>query len=532
MFSAFPVIALLTLAAPSQAATEIAPTTAPDVRTEAASDVPAGGSAAPQSTYSPAQVEADLTTLLTARGRDYLDARARLEAAPTTVAPRVAARLAETSPALAPAERQRLLALLGAFGRPEDLRAFADELRRDVAAATPGQALSAAEPWRQLLKAQGLSAAPILGELAADRDLDEGTRALLLGDLIDVLPTEQVAAFVAMVGDGPATLRQALRQALIRRGRDRPDDRASLIESVDKALTEVADARKPALLGLRATLGELDPEFLARLASFAESPKAPFIVRVASLRLLAPAAETPAARGALTRLATANLSAPQRSDQASELLGWIALRALPDSDASQLVSSLGLLEADEPRIAAAAFTVAPLPSDGSWLASALDHPWPEVRKAAIRRVDAPCSRDQIKRLGSSAAPPEKRGESDDAVAREALRALGRCASPEAESALIRALNTKISTPLRRSEAAKQLLLIGRPKGDKAVAKAIETLGDPSLVRRLVEAARASTDPTPALIQSLCQVSADFPALRSTVAETLRLIAPGSTCSQG
>ena len=530
MFSALPLLALLSFAAPPQAATEVAPTSA--TASGATSGAPSGASSAPPSTYSQAQVEADLTTLLTARGRDYLDARARLEAAPTTVAPRVAARLAKTSPALVPAERQRLLALLGAFGRPEDLRAFADELRRDVAAASPGQALTAAEPWRQLLKAQGLAAAPILGELAADRELDEGTRALLLGDLIDVLPIDQVAAFVAMVGDGPTTLRQALRQALIRRGRERADERASLLASVDKALTEVPDARKPALLGLRATLGELDPEFLARLAALAENPTAPFIVRVASLRLLAPGAESSAVRSALTRLVTANLNTPQRSDQASEILGWIALRALPDNDASQLVSRLGLLEADEPRLAAAAFTVAPLPSDGTWLASALDHPWPEVRKAAIGRVSAPCSRDQVKRLGSSAAPPEKRGEIDDAVAREALRALGRCGSEEAESALIRALNTKISTPLRRSEAAKQLLLIGLPRGDKAVAKAIETLGDPSLVRRLVEAARVSADPTPALIQSLCQVSADFPALRSSVAETLRLIAPGSTCSQG
>ncbi|MCA9660901.1 MAG: hypothetical protein KC486_21340, partial [Myxococcales bacterium] len=122
----------------------------------------------------------------------------------------------------------------------------------------------------------------------------------------------------------------------------------------------------------------------------------------------------------------------------------------------------------------------------------------------------------------------KGGEADEAVARAAIRALGRCGT-DAEAPLIKLLNKKTAEDLRRAEAAKQLLLIGGARGDAAVAKALETLGDPSLVRRLVASAKAAAEPTPALLSALCQVSADLPALRSSVADTLRTIAPGTTC---
>ena len=516
MFLALPVLAILLALTPALAAPK-----APPLASEH-----------PQASYSQAEAEADLTTLLTARGREYLDARARLEAAPRVVAPLVASRLDRGAPALGPAERQRLLALLGTFARPEDLLAFADQLRRDVKAASRGQRIDAAAPWRLLLHQQGPAAAGILAELAADRELDESVRALLLADLIAILPAEGLTSFIAMIGEGPTILRQALRQALLRRGRERPDERPELIAAIDQRLTNAPTAHLSALLGLRAAIGEIDPVFLDRLLQFSEDPRAPFVVRVAALRLLAAGAASNATiREKLAQLVTANLKAPRSGGQAAEILGWIALQTLPTAEASILVAELDLLSADEPRIAAAAFAVAPLTSDGAWLPAALENPWPEVRRAALARVRAPCPQGVIRQLASIAAPPEKRGDLDEGVAREALRALGRCASADAESALIRVLKTKIAEPLRRSEAAKQILIIGEARGDAAVAKAIETLGDPSLVRRLVEAAQVSKQPTPALIRALCQVSADFPALRSSVAETLRTIAPGSTCSQ-
>ncbi|MCA9663823.1 MAG: hypothetical protein KC486_36190, partial [Myxococcales bacterium] len=200
-----PVLALL-LVAPAASAS-------PPESASAAAETPA----AP---YTQAEAQADIDTLLRDRGRDYLLARGRLEEHPTIAAPLVAGRL--QGDGLGPAERQRLLALLGAFGRPEDLRAFADELRRSAAAAPPGQEIPSVEPWRILLREQGAPAAEVLAELVGDRDLSEDLRALLLGDLIEILPPEALPPYVALVGTGQASLRQALRRALARRARERP----------------------------------------------------------------------------------------------------------------------------------------------------------------------------------------------------------------------------------------------------------------------------------------------------------------------
>ncbi|MEZ4381562.1 MAG: hypothetical protein R3A79_09450 [Nannocystaceae bacterium] len=481
----------------------------------------------PPQAYTQAEAQADIDTLLRDRGRDYLLARGRLEEHPTVAAPLVGARLQDA--ALGPAERQRLLALLGAFGRPEDLRAFAVELRRSAAAAAPGQAIPAVEPWRILLREQGAPAAEVLAELVGDRELAEDLRALLLGDLIEILPPEALPPYVALVGKGQESLRQALRRALARRARERPSDGPALLAAVDQAFEQAEASQKAALLGLRAALSDADdPAFTGRLVVLAEDAGAPFVVRVAALRLLGARASEAAIRDALVRLAAANLAADRREQQAAEILGWLALRALPDADAAALAARLELLGADAPRIASAAFAVAALPADGSWLEPALEHPWPEVRHVALGRVAAPCDRDVVRRLASAAGDPSKGGEADEAVAREAIRALGRCGD-EAEAPLIKLLNKKTADDLRRAEAAKQLLVIGGARGDAAVAKALETLGDPSLVRRLVDAAQATEEASPALLRALCQVSADLPALRSSVAATLRTIAPGHAC---
>jgi hypothetical protein len=79
------------------------------------------------------QIEADLDAVLNERGKAYLEARARLEGS------RVAGGPADRRPP-APragadaAEERRLLALLAAMARPEDLEMFAAQMRREVAA--------------------------------------------------------------------------------------------------------------------------------------------------------------------------------------------------------------------------------------------------------------------------------------------------------------------------------------------------------------------------------------------------------------
>ncbi|MFY0541805.1 hypothetical protein [Nannocystis pusilla] len=109
--------------------------------------------------YGQEQAAADIELVLTGRGKDYLQARARLEQHPAVAAPLVTARMAAT-PAPTTAEQRRLLALLGGIARPEDIPLFADAMRRDVAAAVKqsqeqGIELPAAEPWREVLRAQG-----------------------------------------------------------------------------------------------------------------------------------------------------------------------------------------------------------------------------------------------------------------------------------------------------------------------------------------------------------------------------------------
>ncbi|HEY8379141.1 MAG TPA: hypothetical protein VIK91_21760, partial [Nannocystis sp.] len=145
---------------------------------------------APAPAYDAEEARADIELILTGRGRDYLDARARLERHPDVAAPLVAARLTAV-PAPTVAEQRRLLALLSGIARPEDAALFADALRRDVAAAVKqsqeqGIELAAAEPWRAILRAQGAAAAPALTGLVAEKTFSEELRGLLLGDLVAV----------------------------------------------------------------------------------------------------------------------------------------------------------------------------------------------------------------------------------------------------------------------------------------------------------------------------------------------------------
>ena len=127
----------------------------------------------PVAAYGASEADADLERVLHERGRPYLEARARLEAAPALAAPAVAARLRRI-PAPTAAEERRLLALLSGMARPEDLEMFATQLRRDVAAShksTPGERdeLRAAGPWRAILREQGAAAVPALTALVGDR---------------------------------------------------------------------------------------------------------------------------------------------------------------------------------------------------------------------------------------------------------------------------------------------------------------------------------------------------------------------------
>src|SRR5690606_3431556 len=128
-------------------------------------------------------------------------------------------------------------------------------------------------------------------------------------------------------------------------------------------------------------------------------------------------------------------AAERRHEQRSEILGSLALAGLDAKPAAALVDDLQLTRAEAPRIASVAYGAANLPVDGAWLDESQRHPWPEVRAAALARVDGPCAAPILRRLRDGTATEGPAFEADPAVAREVLVALGRCGGPEAFAAL-------------------------------------------------------------------------------------------------
>lgn len=459
--------------------------------------------------YTEVEARADIDVVLQGRGREYLDARARLERSPAIAAPLVTARLTGT-PAPTLTEQRRLLALLSAIARPEDLALFADALRRDVAAAQKNVSerdgeLRAAEPWRDILRAQGAAAVPTLTALVAEKGFTEELRALLLGDLVACTPAAGVPELVALVGAGAPALRQALRQALARRALASPAERAALVQVVDVALAASEPARKAGLILLRAALGDAaDAAFTQLAAGIAEDEAAAFVARVAAVRVLVGRRSDPAAQASLEKIAAAHLAPERRAQQASEILGSAALAGLEPARAAALIDRLQLTGADAPRIAAAAWSSATLPAGAAWIDASQQHAWPEVRSAALGRVDRPCDRAVVGRLRAATDLAGPRNEPDPAVAREAIAALGRCGGAEAQAALEAIVADKQQGVDRRAEAARQLVDRHGAVGADVVAAALRAEAEPGVALRLVRALqRLEGSASPAVREALC-----------------------------
>jgi len=447
--------------------------------------------------YDEAQAKQDVQTILAGTGQDYLKARARLTQNPMLGARFLVGRL-DGVPALIAAERKRILDVLADLGQPEHLRLFADELRHAVDGATSeSQALDAAAKWRPLLVAHGSAAAPLLLELAGDTSLDTEVRAALLDDLVSVQERAELPDLVGHLGRGDRTLDRALRAALLRRALANPEERATLLAAADDAM----ETNKAAsLLLLRAGLArENDGAFSAKVATIATNERAGFTLRVAAVRILGMRITEVAAKNALLRLANTTLPEAKRQAQASEILGWLALRALPEHEARQMVQAHGLLSAEAPRLAEVAYRVAALPADGSWIESSQKHPWPQVRAAALDRVEPPCDERTQKELAEVAAPAEDGGDREDVVARAAIAGLGRCGAITPLEEL--AANRDASVH-RRGDAALSLVNHGGTSGAAFVAKLLTQKPTRKVAIRLIVALQHA-DPDPAVLRGLC-----------------------------
>ncbi|MFY0541804.1 hypothetical protein [Nannocystis pusilla] len=236
----------------------------------------------------------------------------------------------------------------------------------------------------------GPAAAPALTGLIAEKSFTEELRGLLIADLVAVTPADKLPELVALVGLGAPALRAALRQAIVRRAHSSAGERAQLIKVVDAALDAREPTRLPGLVLLRAALGDAgDAAFTGRAAALAEDAAGEFAARVAAIRVLVARRSDPAAQDVLARLVEQHLPADKRVALRSEILGSLALAGVDATRAAALVERLQLIGADAPRVATAAFAVAALPDSGAWLDASQRHAWPEVRAAALARVDGP-----------------------------------------------------------------------------------------------------------------------------------------------
>ena len=449
------------------------------------------------------QAPLDVDTLIADSSRDYLDARARLEAHPELAAEAILDRLSTVPPPTS-TDRKRLLDVLAALGLPDHVEMFATELRRGVVrAGSSADETKALKQWLPLLTDQGEAALPSLSKLVADKKLPMGVRASLLDALVDATPPPRVSELVVLVGRGARPLRQQLQRSLKRRGRREPEVWTPLIAGIDQALADAEPGRAPLLLELRGALSPDDDAFVSdTLTSIAEDTQAPFPMRVTALRSLANRESKPA-HASLERVAQAALSPEARGTQRGEVLAWLALGGLPEASAKPIIERHELASDGAPRLAALGFTWATLPADHVWLAPALENPWPQVRQAALARVQGPCSSSTTKFLGQRAHLAGRHSEDDRAVARSTIQALGRCSASDRLQRLLADEDLDLEL---RSEAARQLARLGDDESIEAVGRALGRNPDRAFARRLASALRHMPQATSVGDEILCEAA--------------------------
>lgn len=497
-----------------------------DANAEAPAASAQDGPAAAEDGYTVEQARADVELILVDRGKDYLAARGRLEEHPTQAAAAVLERL-EAVPAPGPDQRNRLLNVLAVLGQAEHVEMFGEQLRNAMIHKRP------TELWLQLLRKQGAAATATLIELVGDRELSNEDRGDLLDLLVELTAREGLGELMAMVGRGSEDLQDRLRRALIRRSRHDDEDSQAIATGIDEDLDEDVATEDPKtsgriaqLLILRAACCTPDELFSARLEQLAGDESSPFEVRVAAIDGLR---RLGIGQPVLETIIRAQAQAALQGAQAAEVLVSLALEALPESSAEALSSELGLVDAPAPRLAALGYRFAKL--EGDWLAHSQEHPWPEVRKAALDRVaakQAGCDKTRTRELADIAGPVSAGGDDDARVGRAAVAALGRCADEPAFKAL-RALVEDTGVDItQRAEAARQLVLHD-PEGPDYAADLLVDGRYLDLARELADALGSSPTPTDKVRDALCRASAGNPMVASTAHDSFTRLFPGQRC---
>ncbi len=456
------------------------------------------------------QAPVDVETIMHDTTMAYVHARERLLEHPELALEAVMDRL-EAVPAPSPSERMRLLDILASLERPEYVDLFAQQLRRALVDAGERVEVSdAMQRWRPLLLQHGEIAVRPLQSLVGDKDLPIEARLVLLEDMIDLTPPEAIGGLVVLVGRGHTELRQQLRRSLGRRARKDATSRDALLRATDAALDRALAPdpdlqeleRLSALLQFRAAIGGgLDDRFVDRLLGVAEDDVAPFSVRVAAIRGLAKV-EHPRVPPSLERIARSQLA--RRDEQKGEILSWLALQALPEAKAAALATEFHLHASKVPRLATLGWALGRVRVDETTLDAVTANPWPQVRQAALGRIEGPCERKLVDRLEKIGAMGRRRSDPDGAVARSAIAALGRCGGKDSTRALVDILEDQEVNVELRAEAARQLARYAGPDGVDAVANVLKEEPSRALARRLAKALGYAPAPTAKSTRILCE----------------------------
>lgn len=477
---------------------------------------------APAETYTLEQAKADVEIILVDRGKDYLDARARLEEHPEFAAQAVVARL-EAVPAPGPEKRDRLLNVLAALKQPEHVSMFGEQLRIAMVQGRP------IELWMQLLRKQGAAATGVLIDLVGDRELSNEQRSLLLEALVELSSRDSLSELMAMVGRGSSELQDTLRRALIRRSKADADDGKAIAAGIDEDLdTDASDeARFAQLLILRAACCEVDSNFSSRLETLAADTAAPFQVRVAAIDGLG---RLGLGADVLAAVVREQAQAALAGSQPGEVLLSLALEAMPADAASGLAAEFNLTGAEAPRLAELGYRLVALSPDHAWLEPSQTHAWPEVRRAALSRVaeSGACEKQTVRELARIAGPVSGGGDTDARVGRAAVGALGRCGDSLAFKTLRELLDDTGVDVTQRAEAARQLAEHD-PAGADYVAELLLDGRFPDLARELALALGHAPNPSESVRDALCRTGRANPMVASTAHQSLDRLFPGQGC---
>ena len=532
---------LLALAAPVSGAANAASAPAPTKVDPAPASAHARPAAAPTeddealdtdaARYSATHAARDVGIILHDTSLDYVRARARLVEHPALATEALTDRLLGVPPP-APAQHKRILDILAALGGTEHLPRFADELRRTALRTDQEEGadpLAAVEPWRQLLLQAGAAARPTLLELVGDNELPRSVRGALLEDVVTVSQGTDLIALVGLAGGSDRFLQQTLRRALRLRATADPTQHDALLAATDRALNGASADDLPALINLRVSLQRNpDPRFARAMAEILQQPDVPFTSEISVVRALA-SRPHPEGLNVLVPLAHEHLAPDRRGTQRSELLGWVALEAVPAPAAQRIIAAHDLLNADAPRLAATAYLRAELDADFSWLAAGMANPWPQVRQAALQRVAGPCPDVVLQRLATAAGRTEDGGDDNAAVARSAARALARCGGPKAFSHLRDLLRNQQADLHRRGTAARLLVEAFESRGVEAVAQVLAATPPQGVARALVRSLRLADPADPsarrAARRALCAATLQGPLVARQAREALHAMAP-------